>query len=341
MSEITKIEGRLVAETEKAVLIQFKSGKEVWIPKSTLRADYESNKNISQVFLIDTWVLEKNDIIIDENLLVKNIVEKLVNRYSSNLIAIYGIGSFFDEKLPETWIKNDIDLILVVKSIEKIPKEDWDKRFYPRNIEGYDVFTGHNTIEMYQNKQKFTEISGASYEWALIEIRNPENSKLLYGEDIRNKLSDITNLVFDFDDILARGLYHIEKSLKEKVEEKAMGELSKAIFKFSFFICIYFSETFRYTSIIEIEKKLKDIIDIITSIKKVKDLFEESKNFRIHGRFKTEFKILRKNFISFILILLETGVLHRRIEGKELTTYFAKYFGGFPLLLRFLKKSQV
>jgi len=36
-----------------------------------------------------------------------------------------------------------------VKSIEKIPKEDWDKRFYPQTVEGYDLFTGYNTVEMY------------------------------------------------------------------------------------------------------------------------------------------------------------------------------------------------
>lgn len=86
----------------------------------------------------------------------------------------------------------------------------------------------------------------------------------MFGEDIRNELPDISNLLFDYDDILARGLYHIEKSLKEKDREKAMGDLTKAIFKFSFFICIYFSESFQYTSVIEIEKKLRDIIDIIT-----------------------------------------------------------------------------
>ena len=165
MSELSRnpaneIEGIIVAETEKAVLIEFKSGKQVWIPKSTIHSQFSSDKTIFQTFLIETWVLEKNNIIVDEDLLVKNIVEKLVNQHSDNLITIYGIGSFFDKNLPETWIKNDIDLILVVKSIEKIPKEDWDNRFYPRNIEGYDVFTGYNTIEMYQNKQKFKELSG-------------------------------------------------------------------------------------------------------------------------------------------------------------------------------------
>ncbi|MBA7512396.1 hypothetical protein ES705_04401 [subsurface metagenome] len=93
MSEISKIEGRLVAETEKAVLIEFKTGKQSWIPKSTLNSDYDSNKEIYQMFSINTWILKKNKIIIDEDNLVKKIVEKLVDRHSDNLITIYGNNS--------------------------------------------------------------------------------------------------------------------------------------------------------------------------------------------------------------------------------------------------------
>lgn len=74
---------------------------------------------------------------------------------------------------------------------------------------------------------------------------------------------------------------------------------------------------------------------------KIEVFFEEAKNFRVQSQFKADFEVLRKDFIVFTLTLLKTGVLHRRIEGEELTTYFTKYFGGFPILLRFLKKSQV
>ncbi len=53
------------------------------------------------------------------------------------------------------------------------------------------------------NKEKFKELSRANYEWALIEIKIPENLRLLYGKDIRHRLPDIDNLTFEYDDILA------------------------------------------------------------------------------------------------------------------------------------------
>ena len=51
-------------------------------------------------------------------------MQNLVEKFSENIISIYGIGSFFDRKLPDNWIKNDIDMICIciVKNIEKIPK---------------------------------------------------------------------------------------------------------------------------------------------------------------------------------------------------------------------------
>ena len=265
----------------------------------------------------------------------------LVAHHSDNLKAIYGIGSFFDKNLPSTWIRHDIDLILVVKSIENIPKEDWDNRFYPRQIEGYEVFIGYNTIEIYHDKQKFHEVSGANYKWALIEIKYPENSKLLYGKDIRDQLPDVSTLTFDCEDILARGLYHLEKSLKSKEFHITMRELSKAIFKTSFYICVYFMDNFNYTSLIEIGKKLKDIIEIVGSVKDIEMFFEEAITYRTTGQFKTNLRELQREFISFIINLLKTGFLHKRFEDAELKIYLTKYFGGFPNLIRTLKEQSL
>ncbi len=262
----SNIEGRVLNETDKAVPIKFKSGREYWIPKSTLKSKFIPDTTDYQIFTIDTWVLKKNKIIVDENFLIRKIVNNVKTHHSDNLIAAYGIGSFFDENLPDLWIKNDIDLILVIKSIEEVPKKDWNNRYYSKEIEGYIVFIGYNTLEMYQNEQKFKEFSGANYKWALMEIKNPKNSKFLYGKDIRNQLPNIANLKFDYDDILARGLYHIEKSLREK-DFNPMSEFSKAIFKIAFYFCVFFVENYSYTSIIEIGKKIKEIVDVIRSIK--------------------------------------------------------------------------
>ncbi|MHA1272286.1 MAG: hypothetical protein ACTSQP_08300 [Promethearchaeota archaeon] len=60
---IIRVEGLIKGETPKALLINFNSIGEIWIPKSTIHSDYISGKNIVQEFLIDSWVLKKNKII--------------------------------------------------------------------------------------------------------------------------------------------------------------------------------------------------------------------------------------------------------------------------------------
>ena len=332
----TKIKGKIIAETEKAVRIKFNSGQENWIPKSTIKSDFESKKDNIQEFLIDTWVLEKNSILTEDQPIITKIIKELQKIHSDNLIAVYGIGSFFDESLPEAWIKNDIDVIIIVKTIDKIPKTVWDKRFYSKKIDQYEVFYGYNTVEMYQDKGNFHKLSGVNYEWALIEIKNPHNSKKLFGKDIRDQLPEITTLTFDYDDLLARGLYHLEKSFKGE-DEFAVREISKAVFKIAFYLCVYFVDSFRSTSLIKIEKKLADIIEIITPLKGFQKYFQESKSFRTTGKYSIDYPPFREELISYIYRLLKQGILHRKIEGEELMIYLTKYFGGFPFLKRRLK----
>ena len=276
MSEenIKKVQGKIMAETKKALRLQFKSGQEHWIAKSTISSKFNAQQETFQPFSIQLWVLEKNNILTDDEQVLNPILEKVKGQHSDNLIAIYGIGSYFDKNLPDSWIKNDIDLILVVKSLKNIPKEKWNKRFFPENIQGFDIFTGYNTLEMYQDVDKFKKDSGANYKWALMDIKYPENSKLLYGEDIRDKLPDFTTIPFDYDDLLARGIYHLEKSIEETYkddpeEDIEQRELSKAVLKLSYFLCVYFVENFHYTSLIEIEKKLREIIILVSAIKEM------------------------------------------------------------------------
>ena len=111
--------------------------------------------------------------------LVEKLIENLKSRFRDNIIAIYGIGSYFDDSLPSTWKANDIDFIIIVKDTKLISKGEWDKRYLTKKIEGQDVFYGLYTIESFQDKQIFNKIYGANYEWSLIEMKHPENSKLL------------------------------------------------------------------------------------------------------------------------------------------------------------------
>jgi len=61
--EISNIDGSIVGETQKALLINFNSGQELWIPKSTIHGQYNPQKNFSQNFTIDEWILKRNKIL--------------------------------------------------------------------------------------------------------------------------------------------------------------------------------------------------------------------------------------------------------------------------------------
>ena len=56
------MQGTIISETKKALLIEFNPGNEIWIPKSTIHSTYVQHKNLHQQFLIDTWILKKNEI---------------------------------------------------------------------------------------------------------------------------------------------------------------------------------------------------------------------------------------------------------------------------------------
>jgi len=60
--KITQIFGAIKGESNKALLLNLNDGNEVWFPKSVIRSDYSPEKEINQSFLIDTWILKKNNI---------------------------------------------------------------------------------------------------------------------------------------------------------------------------------------------------------------------------------------------------------------------------------------
>jgi hypothetical protein len=276
-----------------------------------------------------------------EDPVINIVLEDLLARYKNNIIAIYGIGSYFDEEIPASMIKPDIDIVVIAKSLDPFPKVDWtDVRFSRRKIEGKKVWIGFNTLEGFQNKEIFCKQSFSNYEWSVLDIKYPENSSLLYGKDIRDQLLDIERSQFDFGDILARSLYHLDKSLGERDQNIAMREFSKGVFKTGFYLCIYFKEGFRHTGIQQIGYKLKEICKIVKKIEDILGYFEETIIYRSTGHFMTEFEKLRKEFINFIFSLLETGGLHKKMTASELKDYLATSFSGFSHLIYFLKKSE-
>ena len=160
--------------------------------------------------------------------LIKEVLDDLESRFSGNIVSVFGIGSYFDENLPPNWIKNDIDLVVIVDSLEGIPKQDWTEvRYEKKQLGDKEIWIGFNSLEGVKNRELFRKQSFANFEWSLLELKLPENSALLYGRNIRDELPEVTALQFDYDDILIRSLYHLNNSFKEGITPRAMRELAR------------------------------------------------------------------------------------------------------------------
>ncbi len=61
--EVKNVHGSIKRETDKALLIEFDNGAEIWIPKSKIHSGFDNTKNLMQNFSIDSWILSKNKII--------------------------------------------------------------------------------------------------------------------------------------------------------------------------------------------------------------------------------------------------------------------------------------
>jgi len=276
--------------------------------------------------------------------LVDKIIEDLKLRFPENIIAIYGIGSYFDDSLPSTWKTNDIDFIIIVKDIKLISKEEWDKRYLTKIIEGQDVFYGLYTIESFQDKKIFTGIYGANYEWGLLEMKHPENSKLLYGKDIRNNIPETYLLEFDYDDILARALYHLNKAVnyfsKVKNYSEAQTEFTKAVFKFSFYMCIYHDKTFRSTHLFDIRNKIIKLEKADETYDFGYQFLEEAMYFRSRHEKHGNFNKMLFGYIEYLFNLLGTGKLHRIMKYHELKKFLKNTFNGLTNLIAILERAK-
>jgi len=272
--------------------------------------------------------------------ILDNILNDLQKRFSANIISIFGIGSYFDDSLPSDWIKNDLDIIVIVKSLESIPKQDWtDIRYERKVIDDHEVWLGFNTLDAYQDKQAFETQSFSNYEWSLLDLKLPENSKLLYGQDIRDQLPDISEVIFNYDDILVRSLYHLDTSFKEAIVSKnmdaSMQQFSKGVFKFGFYLCIYYDKGFRSTSIRAIANKIEQLSKQGIMDEKALEYVKDSILFRRTRYFMKEYVQLRNNFILHVFSLIGKGKLHRKMKFEELVTFLEDTFGGLFHLIEF------
>jgi len=277
--------------------------------------------------------------------ILENILDDLQKRFSDNIISIFGIGSYFDDSLPKDWIKNDLDIIVIVKSLESVPKPDWtDVRYEKKDLEKREVWLAFNTIEAYKNKATFEKQSFSNYEWSLLDLKLPENSKLLYGQDIRDQLPEIKDIQFDYDNILARPLYHLDKSFKEAIAlkdlDESMREFTKGVFKFGFYLCIYLDKSFRFTSIRAIANKIEELSKENRVEKEMLDFIKEAIFFRRTNKFTQKFTTLRNSFILRIFSLIGKGKLHRRMNFNELIQYLETQFRGLTYMIQFAKRVK-
>ena len=280
---------------------------------------------------------------------VDNITTSIIKYLQTNLkgeiISIFGIGSYFDKNLPSDWRNTDIDVIVIVSSLDKITKLDWtDVCYEVRKFDSHYVWIGYNTIQGLKTKKLFVQESFANYEWSLMDLKFKENSQLLYGKDIREQVPDPFSFDFDYNDILARCLYHLDKSLKESKipenSEKAMIEFTKAVFKFGFYLCLFFNKRYYLTSVHSVSLQLNKLLLDNNIQKSMLNFMSESIIYRRTNKFSKKFEILRKNYVLFTLSLLRSGILHRKYEFQELLTFLKNKFNGMPYLITYLKKAK-
>ena len=58
----SKVKGIITKETKKDILLKLEDRDESWFPKSNIKSHYSLGKKTAQIFLIDSWILEKDKI---------------------------------------------------------------------------------------------------------------------------------------------------------------------------------------------------------------------------------------------------------------------------------------
>ena len=271
--------------------------------------------------------------------LIKEILDELRSRFSGHIVSVFGIGSYFDENLPSNWIKNDVDLVTIVDSIENIPKQDWTEvRYEKRQIGDKEIWIGFNSLDGFKNREQFRKQSFSNYEWSLIDLKLPENSALLFGRNVRNELPEAARLEFNYDDILIRSFYHLNNNFRERTTPKAMREFTKGVFKFGFYLCVYFDPQFRFTSTVKIAKKIKLLASSGKIDSVVNSYIEEAVIYRMTSGFKSSFESLRDDFVKFAFNSLEDGSIRMKMSRTELIKLLNVSFSGLAHLVRFARK---
>ncbi len=61
-SKLVDINGQIIEDSDKALLISFSEDKEVWIPKSVIHSKYSTEIGKVQAFKVDEWIVKQHSI---------------------------------------------------------------------------------------------------------------------------------------------------------------------------------------------------------------------------------------------------------------------------------------
>ncbi len=271
-----------------------------------------------------------------------SIVQDLLNKFSTNIISIYGIGSFFDRKLPEDWIKNDIDIICVVKDVEKIPKsQDWTEvRRLEYNKGNYTASVFFNSLEGLKSKEIYEKESWANYKWALLDFKIPQNSAILYGKKLSDELPEVDSISYDYEDLLRHASYHFNASLKLKDVKKSTMRFTKGVFKFAFLLCVNFDKFFNQTSRYEIITKINELVKEGKVDKQFYEWLLICTEYRRNLKISEDFKSLKKKFVVYCYYLLFEGKLWKKYEWKEIIQFCHSSYNGLYALEDLAKRQR-
>ncbi|TXT62961.1 MAG: hypothetical protein BAJALOKI3v1_460002 [Promethearchaeota archaeon] len=278
--------------------------------------------------------------------LIDSLIKDFRIRFDENIVSIFGIGSFFDKTLPGDWIKKDIDIVVILNSVETLPKKDWTTaKFEKRQSDGFNIWIGYNSLRSLLNKDLFSRESFSNYAWSILDLKYPQNSVLLYGKDIRSDLPKRSDLQFEFDDILKRSLYHLDQSYRAEYREKNMEiskhALTKAVFKFCFYLSVFFEQNFTSTSIRTIAKQLNRFVKEGIIKKKILEILRECILYRRTNQFRIEFHTLRMDFMQYLISNLGEGTFHARMNYPTLIEYLENSYRGLEYIIKLLKKANL
>jgi len=119
-----------------------------------------------------------------------------------------------------------------------------------------------------------------------------------------------------------------------------MRNFTKSVFKFAFYVCVYYDKDFHLTSIRKITNKIESLCKKDKFDKELLDFLKECIYFRRKNQFETDFSKLRYKFILYLYSLISKGNLHRKMNYDEMVSFLRDSFKGFPYLIQIAKKIK-